>query len=266
MTSASVDNSRGSISVGRIFARASATLASNPFVVLAIALLCGALPSNGLAHLIQPMIRPALLSGWSGVLVFYVVNVGLGTFLGVVSQAAMTRTVVAAAEGEGATLGKALWSGLSMIVPLFGLALLIALSVAAGTLLLVVPGVCLLVIWSVAASVLIEDDLGIIDALYRSAYLTKGARVRILGIELVLFALGLVATALITTISMTILRQLVAASHFGAVGRALSYMMPALVIHTLLYAFVPAVKAALYLELREWKDGPVTATLAEVFA
>jgi hypothetical protein len=266
MASTSTDGPPGTFSIARVFARGSRAFAGNPAVMLVIALLCGALPNNGLSRLIQPFIGPWLLGGGTGVLLFWTLSIALGSFIGVVSQAAMTRAVAINAVGGRARLGEALWSGLTVIVPLFGLAALIAIGATIGVMLLIVPGLFLLVLWSVAASALIEEREGIVDALYRSAWLTKGARLRILGIELVLFAIGLAGTLLITTLSMAVLRGWVTIARFGATGATLWYLVPTLVIHTLLYAYVPAVKAALYVELREWKEGPQTDTLAEVFA
>ncbi|HSI16474.1 MAG TPA: hypothetical protein VK980_01795 [Sphingomonas sp.] len=254
----------GSFSVGRVFARGAGAVSANLLIVLPIAFLCGALLNNGIARLINPLAFPLVMSlGYTmGPLIFWPISIASGAFIGVVTQGAMTRVVAIHASGGRPTLGAALMSGLTVLFPLLLLATLVAITTVIGTLLLIVPGVIVLVMWSVAASALVEERGGILDALYRSLHLTKGARWRVLGVELVLIVLGLIATALLTTISLTMFRIPGPVTN----GVVLLRLVPTLAIHTALYAFVPAVKAALYVELREWKEGPQTHTLAEVFA
>ena len=254
----------GSFSVGRVFARGAGAVSANLLIVLPIAFLCGALLNNGIARLINPLAFPLVMSlGYTmGPLIFWPISIASGAFIGVVTQGAMTHVVAMHASGGRPTLGAALMSGLTVLFPLLLLGILMAIATVIGTLLLIVPGVIVLVMWSVAASALVEERGGILDALYRSLHLTKGARWRVLGVELVLIVLGLIATALLTTISLTMFRIPGPVTN----GVVLLRLVPTLAIHTALYAFVPAVKAALYVELREWKEGPQTHTLAEVFA
>lgn len=261
MAPAPIGISQG-FSAGRIFSRAFQAFAANPVAMLMIALICGALPNNGLLHLETILIFPLMRAVGSDLTpyLFWPIGIALGVFIGALAQGAMTPIVVTHSAGGHTTLGSALLSGLTALLPLILLAIFLSITTVTGLVLAIVPGVFVLVTCSVAASALIEERNGVVDALYRSFYLTKGVRLRIFGVELVLTVLGLVATALISTVNIAMFRSPITN------GMTLMSLAPTLVINTLLYAFVPAVKAALYVELREWKEGPQTDTLAEVFA
>lgn len=117
--------------------------------------------------------------------------------------------------------------------PLLGLALLLGLAVLAGTLLLIVPGVMLVLAWSAAFPALVLEDRGVFAAFRRSADLTRGRRwsifllfflvaLVVMVIELVLFAIfggfrGLLAPQQsMTTLVLTALLSVVTIP-FGAV-------------------------------------------------
>lgn len=78
----------------------------------------------------------------------------------------------------------------------FGISLLEGLGIMAGALLLIVPGVILLVRWSVAAPYLLCERSGVSDALGQSFERTKGSGWPIFGVGL-LGALPILAAALI---------------------------------------------------------------------
>jgi uncharacterized membrane protein len=83
------------------------------------------------------------------------------------------------------------------ILGVIGLTIVIALGVGMGFILLIVPGVLLTLMWSLAVPVAVLEDKGVGDAMSRSAELTKGDRWRIFVIWLLFLVLSLAVTLLL---------------------------------------------------------------------
>jgi len=130
---------------------------------------------------------------------------------------------------------------------------------------LIIPGVILALAWSVAGPALVAEQCGIRAALGRSSELTSGARGGI-------FALMLVVGVVLFAVSVLV-NQLMAGfygqeafAHLFEHGFPAVYVLTRAVADTAVIVFSAAVYAALYIELRNWKDGTPTDALAEVFA
>jgi hypothetical protein len=142
--------------------------------------------------------------------------------------------------------------------PLLGLALLMGLAVLAGAVLLVVPGVMLLLAWSVTFPALVLEDRGVFAAFRRSADLTRGKR---WSIFLLLF--------LVTLVVMVI--ELVLFAIFGGFHGLLAprQSLTAVALMTLLSVvtapFGAVLNTALFNQLRG-KAGVGAEEVAEVFA
>lgn len=83
-------------------------------------------------------------------------------------------------------IGESLKRGLARFFPIIGLLICLTLGVGLGFVLLIIPGVILWVMWSVAAPVCVVEGEGPLASLSRSARLTKGNRWRIFGVVLVI--------------------------------------------------------------------------------
>ena len=68
------------------------------------------------------------------------------------------------------------------IVPLIGFGILYGIGVAIGFLLLFVPGLILLTIWSVGAPAIVIEGIGPIDAFKRSQHLVSGSGWPVFGV------------------------------------------------------------------------------------
>ena len=97
--------------------------------------------------------------------------------------------VVTANEGRQATFGESLSTALRVFLPLIGLSILFGLGIMFGLILLIVPGIMLMVAWAVAVPALVVERCGVIDALRRSAELTKGSRWKIFGLFLIILVI-----------------------------------------------------------------------------
>jgi hypothetical protein len=146
------------------------------------------------------------------------------------------------------------------------MAILSGLGILAGLILLIVPGVILYVMWSVAAPALVEERLGPVEALGRSRELTRGARWKVFGLLLVVTVISWIFSAIIGLVSvMWYGGPADFASAAAGGGLPLAYYAINAVFQTLSLAIWGVIQTSLYVELRDWKDGPATAKLADIF-
>ncbi|HEY0411630.1 MAG TPA: hypothetical protein VGD66_00635 [Allosphingosinicella sp.] len=254
------------VSIGRVFSRAFGTIGSNPVATLGIAFLFGALP-NVLANSVVQQNRFDIVRalGPVGTIAAGIATVVIGIAFAMITQGALVRATVAHSEGRRAGIVESASAGLVVALPLVGLAILNALGVAAGMILLVVPGIILYIMWSVAAPALVEERLGPIEALGRSRELTAGARWTIFGLELVVLVCTWIVSAIFGVIMVMLYGSMQAMAAAAMTGFSIGYLAFGAAIQTVTSAFWGVVQTALYVELREWKDGPPADRLAEVF-
>ncbi|MDB5692320.1 MAG: hypothetical protein JWO81_1383 [Alphaproteobacteria bacterium] len=259
-----------SVSIGRIFSRAFGTLSSNPLATFGIALIFGALPAAiigyGSERLQLQSVGFDVLGIW-GIVAIALVTLVLGIVFWTITQGALVRATIAYSEGRKASIGESIAAGFVVALPLFLLALLSALGIGIGLVLLVVPGVILYIIWSVAAPALVEEKLGVLDALSRSSELTDGVRWKIFGLELVALVGYWMFSGLVGALAVMLLGGMrgMAANAAAAGGFPLAYYVLTAIANTATTAVWGVIQTSLYVELRNWKDGPPTDALAEVF-
>lgn len=182
-------------------------------------------------------------------------------FLLALLQGALVLVTLAYAQGRRATLGESLMAGVAKALPLIGLLVLMAIAIAFGFALFVVPAILLYVRWSVASPALVAEDLGVFAALRRSADLTKGARWQIFLLQF----LSLVAILVLQSIVEGAL-EISATASAARTTPTIAELVVTGVIGTVTTAAWASLQTSLYIGLRDWKDGPEESTLAEVFA
>lgn len=255
------------VSIGRIFGRTFDTIVSNPVATLGIAFLFGAIPSLLIQFVFQGFRGEALTAerglAMIGVVILWAL---ISIVLAMITQGALVRATVAQSEGRRAGLGETLMAGLTMAFPLLGLAIIGGIAMLIGFVLLIVPGIILYLMWSVAAPALVEERLGIGAALGRSRALTKGARWTILGLLLIVLVIAWLISAVAAVINVALYggtEGMTAAVMSGTMP--IGVMVVSLVTGTIFSAIGGVLMTSLYVELRAWKDGPAGAALAEVF-
>jgi hypothetical protein len=256
-----------SVSIGRIFTRAFGTIGSNPVATLGIAFLFAALPETVIGYGSQQLrgLGVNALGFWPE-LAIGLVTLALSIMFAMITQGALVRATVAHSEGRKASFAESVAAGLVVALPLFLLALASAVGIGIGMILLIVPGIILYIMWSVAAPALVEERLGVLDALSRSIDLTDGVRWKILGVELVALVGYWMFSALVGALTIMMFGGLQAmAAAVAAGGFPISYYVLSTVAKTLSSAVWGVIQTSLYVELRDWKDGPASDTLAEVF-
>ena len=250
-------------STGRVFSRAFGTFAANPVAAVGIALLFGALPSWGYDyaydHLFPPGSSSALLIGKG-----LTQSIG-ATLFATLAQGIFVRLTLAHEEGRRPSFTEAGQTGARALLPLVGLGLVMSVATTIGLIMLVVPGVFMLLMWAVAAPVLVEERHGIRAALRGSATLAEGSWGSILGISLIVVLVESAAAYLLTRV----LEGYYGASAFLLVAREpfpVLYLSVQLVIDTITATLSAAVYTSLYVELRNFKHGTPKDALVEIFA
>lgn len=257
-----------SMSVDRVFARAFAAIKTNPVVILGLALIVGAVPTLFVTYVFVQAgfsAAPEALAGGSITPGMFAGAMFLSALVsmvvGAIVMGALTRATVSASEGRQASFGESLSAGLAVALPLVGLGILSGLAIGFGLILLVVPGVILFVMWAVAAPALVIERRGVLDALGRSAELTSGARWKIFGIFIVFLIAYGVLSAVAGVVGL-------AEYDFTTPTTDLSTMniLGSIILGTLYNAASGTLWPALYVELRQWKEGTSVEALEEVFA
>jgi hypothetical protein len=141
---------------------------------------------------------------WSPLLVFGLVNLDgtrepggatvtvlvagalLWLALSVLGQAVILYGAFQQMAGRSFAIGESLSRGLSRFFPVIGVMICAGIGVAAGSVLLIVPGIILYVMWSVALPACVVEQLGPFESLSRSSDLTKGQRWQVFGIVFVI--------------------------------------------------------------------------------
>lgn len=253
------------VSVGRVFNRAFATIGDNPVTMFGIAFVFGALPGalvNFLARRVQPLLSQG---GNAAGAVLILIGAGLlALVFALITQGALVRATVAHSEGRRASFAESASAGLAVALPLLVLGVLLGIGVGIGFILFFVPGVMLYIMWSVASAALVEERCGIFGAFGRSRRLTKGARWKILGLELVVVMFYWLASAALALFVLAF--SGVSGFAAAAVALPLWYLAGTTVMQTIVAAVWGAIQTSLYVELRLWKDGPAAERLADIFA
>lgn len=172
-----------------------------------------------------------------------------------VEVGAITHGVIHHLAGRRVSLGAMIAAGLRRGLPLLVVGALCYVIVALGTVLLVIPGVYFATALAVAIPASVVERPGLLGAIKRSFALTKGKRLSILAVFLVLAAVAVGVSAF----GGFLLPQLTA-SFSPMLGVVLGLVVN-IVFGTLLWV-APGV---LYHDLRVAKEGVATAELAAVF-
>ena len=267
-TATRIDETRD-FSVGRVFARAFATVVHNPLVTLAMALLLGAVP----AVIIGLMMRGVFAGNLKGATADMAAGFAITSILSwlammtisVIVQAALTRATVADSEGRRAGFGECVMAGVRVLFPLVGLVLLWSIGIGLGMMLLIIPGVILLLMWSVAVPSLVEERQGVFAAFARSRMLTNGNRWKILGVLAVLGVAYLLLSIVLRIVGISSMDFTATGAEMPG-GLSVALILSSLIPSTLFNLAWGTIQPALYVELRDAKERGSVDSLHEVFA
>jgi hypothetical protein len=191
---------------------------------------------------------------------------GLG---GLVLQGLVVHTVVARLNGRSVSMSASLSAGARFLLPLLGLGIIQGLGIIIGTVLLIVPGLILAVIWAVSAPSLVVEQRGVFESLQRSRDLTRGHRWAIFGLFVVYLILSMIVGAVAGGIGF-------AAGFSGmrsVAAGGIAAMTPMIVISTFISSLINGAQgvlgaagvASIYYELRTTKEGVAPEQMASIF-
>jgi hypothetical protein len=175
----------------------------------------------------------------------------VGLFLNTIGEAFILLGAFRYLRGEPVVPSEILQRSLARFLPILGFAILYAIALMVGFILLIIPGIILFIMWTVALPACVVEGLGPVDCMSRSAELTKGYRWKILGIVILL--------SIISGVINWILGMI--AAQGGIITRAAI---------TLLWtgvwsAYWNCVLVMIYHDLRVVKEGTDTAQIASIF-
>jgi hypothetical protein len=246
-----------SISISEVLSRTFGIIGRNPVVIFGIGLLLTGLPRAVIAWLSAPL-RQAAAAGHGGSNSLWIAGIGgfIALLLAFLSQGAHIQAGIVDDQGRAASAGECLSVSLRRIIPLLCVALLMVLACGLAAMALIIPGIILFLMWSVAMPAVVAEGAGIGQAFGRSRALTKGARWKILGIFLVFFVLAALFTGF-----LILLRTAFLAGSTSWAGIILDA-----VVSSLTNSVGGVFGGALYIELRNWKDGAPIEALGDIFS
>ncbi|WP_299307360.1 hypothetical protein [uncultured Croceicoccus sp.] len=253
---------QGHLSIGDALKSVPRALRRDGATLLALTLVFGAVP------LFVWSLFEARIAGGLGdddgygvigaVAIAYLVN--LASYLLV--QAALVQASYRSLRGERAAFGQSIAGAASVVLPLLGFLILYILGIFGGFMLFIVPGIVLIVMWSVAVPALVLERSGVIGAFGRSRRLTKGHRWSIFGLFLLLFVASMVGGGILGAAIVMLTGAPDAISGSG--------LWVAAAINGLITGLVNMVGAilvtALFIQLRELEEGPDVAELEDIFS
>lgn len=246
---------RGHFDLGRVIQRTFTSIGQNAAIFFGAAVLLVGLPS-AVATFGQDSL---LTSGSTSSFLFVAVGtilymVGLFILQGVVTQAAVNGF-----SGKTTSFDKAFNVGIQMFLPLLGLGIVAGLGMGLGYILLIVPGLVLTVLWSVAAPAVVVEKRGVFESLQRSRDLTRGYRWPVFGLLVIYAVLTWVVGGAIGGLNLAL------GGSFGASPNFVVSLLTGPVVNVLSGVVASAGVASLYYELRTAKEGADPEDLASVF-
>ncbi len=225
-----------------IFFGTSAVMVGIPSVLMGIGQSTILAESNAIGFLM-------MVAGW----VFYMVGVYM--LQGMVMKAAINGF-----NGKTTSFSQAFDVGVKMFLPLLGLAIVASVGAGLASLLLIVPGVILSVMWSVAAPSVVVEKRGVFESLQRSRDLTRGYRWYVFGLMVIYVILSWIIGAAVGALSMA-----TGGSFLDASPNLWVNTISSVLINILSAVVASAGVASLYYELRSIKEGAGPEALAAVF-
>ncbi len=251
-----IDSGTSSFDLGRVIQRTFQVIGRN-FATFGIA----AVILAGIPAFISAFGQgSALTNGEPGALAAILIGGALSLVGTYVLQAAIVYGTVNTFNGRTVSLGAAMGVGFRHFLPLLGLAILVGLCIGLGTILLIVPGLIIAVLWCVAAPALVVEKRSIFSSLQRSRDLTRGYRWPIFGLIVIYFIVYMIIFSAIGALGVA------TGGTFVDGSGVLAFNLIVTPLSTIVVSIIgSAGVAAIYYELRTAKEGVGAEQMASVF-
>ncbi|HLU68178.1 MAG TPA: hypothetical protein VKZ63_17965 [Kofleriaceae bacterium] len=184
--------------------------------------------------------------------------VGLGGIVfDFIATAAILYGVIQQLNGRHAGIGESVSVGLARLFPVLGVGILVGICTLLGLLALIIGAIVVGCMLYVAVPAAVMERPGVFGALQRSADLTKGYKLQIFGILLIL---GLIERFFTFALDQAILGDAV-----PSMGDVKAYFWVLMLVIITLASLNATVNAVVYHDLRVSKEGVQTEELARVF-
>lgn len=263
---ASAPPTQAKVDVGRVLGRGFEALKANFLGFFAAALLLAGVPAFLIQYLAFSGLRtmdPSVIFSWYfwGPLAATLFATLLGNAL---LQGVLVRSTILHLSGRDGDLGASILFGLRLLLPIIGVTICVGFLVGLGFLLLIVPGVMLYCALIVSIPALVEERRGVFGSISRSRELTRGSRWQVF----LLLVLFWIFSTIISTVLSAVTGVTMVISPTGVPTMPDPILAGAVngIASSLTAVIVAVVLAALYVELREVKEGAAPGELADVFA
>jgi hypothetical protein len=255
-----VDSGGGAFDFGRVISHTFKVIGSN-----AALFGVGSLVLVGLPNFLSSIAGLAFPSESLFVSLASVVIAVVGSL---VLQALVVRAAIGVLNGAPVAPKEVLNTSLRYILPLLGLGIIVAIGVLVGVLFLIVPGIIISILWSVAAPALVAEKRGVFASLQRSRDLTRGHRWAIFGLMVIY-----VIASIIVGVAISMVGVLGVVGSGGLDSADVTSLSGVTVLVAVVSALVNAAQgvvaaaavSSLYYELRMAKEGGVPDQTAAVF-
>jgi hypothetical protein len=184
-------------------------------------------------------------------------------------SAALVYGVVSDLRGNRAGVGEILGGAFSVLIPVFFVSIVVGVLVSIGTMLLIIPGIILYVMFWVAVPAAVVERSGVMDSMKRSLELTKSFRWQIFFVMLIWLVISFVVQFVVAAIIGLSMGGAMmgdpTANSAMAVGMATGPSFVALIINMLLGGISASILAVGYHDLRIAKEGVDSAEIARTF-
>lgn len=246
--------------MGRVLTRTFSSILENWKVLGAFALIGGVANAALSAFAMSTMLQNFDPANPQAVLAMFTAAPYWITLFGGILVAAFVQSgLIAGLLGDHTSFADCASNAARNFLPLLCVTILWYLGVAIGWMLLVVPGIMLITMWSVALPAVIADNTGISGAFGRSRALTKGLRWQVFG-TLLIFLIVFVIVSF-------------AAQGFSSTGMLMMYknnfplaLGVGVISNTIITLLLTSFLVSLYKELRTTKEGTGQSGLAEIFS
>ena len=247
--------SRRAFDLGRVVQRTVTSIGQNAAGFFGAAVVLVGVPSTvsalGQGSMLTTPTASSFLYMAVGTVLYFI-----GLFL---LQGMVVKAAVNGFNGKKTSFGDAFNVGVQMFLPLLGLAIVASIGMGVGFLLLVVPGVILSILWSVAAPAVVVEKRGVFESLQRSRDLTRGYRWPVFGLLVIYIVLAWIVGAAVGGLSLAV------GGTFETSPNLLVNLISGPVVNVVSGVVGSAGVASLYFELRTAKEGAGPEDLAAVF-